>query len=334
MNVMGFVRDTDFKNMDAVQFYRTLLPLRELGHADNGIGCAIMGRAEAAQNPNVAGFDIYTMCRMYHEDCKEFVDQVHAQGAVLILDSDDDLTEDYKLVSGRGPEFKRVLGMVDYVTVTTPALAARFSQFTQRPPVVLRNCVDVNWLIETANKAKRLTDELTVGFIGSPTHWGDWRLPSLPLARIVRDFGVRPVVCGNALPRYLRYLGDQVIVLGQVPFHAYPVVLRQFDIVACGVDSGDKFNSGKSALKALECMALGIVPVCSRFEPYVELANAGAPIVLVAEDTQEGWYAALQNVVTDDVLRVHLAGEGPDWVKANRSMAVGYRQWEAFYRGM
>lgn len=334
MRVMGFVRETSFQKMDAVQYYRTYLPLKELGKAENGIGCAIMGKEEAERNPDVRGFDIYTMCRMYHVDCEEFLAQIHANDAPLVLDSDDDLTEDYKLVSGRGPEFKKVLGMVDYVTVSTPALAEHFAQYTQSPPAVLKNCVDVDWLVEVSNKAQRLDEGLTMGFIGSPTHWGDWRLPSVPFARIVREFGVRPVVCGSGVPRYLRYVGEEIISLGQVPFAAYPVVLKQFDVVLCGVDVSDKFNSGKSSLKALECMALGIVPICSRFGPYLELAKAGAPIVLIAEETMDGWYEAMRTIITDVELRDRLAAEGPGWVKANRDMKIGYRHWERFYRGI
>lgn len=333
MRVMGFVRETDKKKMDAVQYYRTFLPLRALGDADNDIGCAIMGKEEAAKNPDVRGFDIYTMCRMYHVDCGEFLDQVHSQGAPLVLDSDDDLTEDYKLVSGHGPDFKKVLGMVDYVTVSTPALAKHFEQYTQKPPTVLRNCVDTDWLTTVADKAQRLETGLTMGYIGSPTHWGDWRLSSVPFARIVREFTVRPVICGNSLPRYLQYVGKESIALGHVPFAAYPAVLKQYDVVLCAVDSGDKFNSGKSALKPLECMALGIVPICSRFGPYVELADAGAPVVLIAEDTADGWFEAMRNVIIEEELRRELSAAGPGWVKANRDMTIsGYKQWGNFYR--
>lgn len=171
-----------------------------------------------------------------------------------------------------------------------------------------------------------------MGFIGSPTHWGDWRLPSIPFARIVREFDVRPVMCGSGIPRYLRYVGEEIIALGQVPFAAYPVVLKQFDVVLCGVDVTDQFNSGKSALKALECMALGIVPICSRFGPYTDLVKAGAPVVIVAEETQDGWYEAMRAIIQDDKMRDYLSREGPGWVRANRDMKTGYKHWERFYQ--
>ena len=337
MNVLGFLRDKDLESMDAVQYYRTFLPLREIHrHADEVKANMVIAQdLEGQTDAALAGRDIYTMCRMYQvEDFEEFLAAIHRQGAVLVLDSDDDLTEDYKLVSGRGPEFKEILGMVDYVTVSTPALAEHLGQYTQKTPTVLRNHIDTDWMIETARRAKRLVDDgLTMGFLGSPTHWGDWRLPSIPLATLAREFGITPMLVG-VLPRYLNCIADAVR-LGPVPFSVYPIVLSQFDVVLCAVDSADEFNAGKSAVKALECMALGIVPICSRFTAYLELAEAGAPIVLVSEDTRAGWYDAMHTIVTDEGLRIQLGTAGPAWVKANRDMTVsGWQHWERFYQGI
>lgn len=336
MNILGFLRDKDIKSMDAVQYYRSYLPLREVNRADNGIRTMVItpGELEGMTDVQIGGRDIYTMCRMYQvKEFGTFLSEIHRQDAILVLDSDDDLTEDYKLVSGRGPEFKQILRMVDYVTVSTPALAEHFGQYTQRLPTVLRNHIDTDWMIEIASNAKRLIDGLAMGFIGSPTHWGDWRLPSVPFADIVREFDVTPILAGVP-PRYLQYAGDgSGVRLGPVPFAVYPVVLRQLDIVLCAVDGNDQFNAGKSAIKALECMALGIVPICSRFGPYVELAQAGAPIVLVSEDTADGWYGAMHAVIQDESLRMQLAAAGPAWVKKNRDMRIsGHEQWEHFYQ--
>lgn len=336
MNILGFLRDKDIESMDAVQYYRTFLPLREVNRADNGIGAMVITpeELEGVTDAQIGGRDIYTMCRMYQvKEFDTFLSEIHRQDAVLVLDSDDDLTEDYKLVSGRGPEFKQILGVVDYVTVSTPALAKRFVQYTQRPPTVLRNHIDTDWMIATASNAKRLVDGLAMGFIGSPTHWGDWRLPSVPFANIVREFDVTPILAGIP-PRYLQYAGDgSGIRLGPVPFAVYPVVLRQFDIVLCAVDSADEFNAGKSAIKALECMALGIVPICSRFRPYVELMYADAPIIVIDEDSQNGWYEAMRDLLCQDGRIEELAAAGPVWVKENRDMRTsGYKQWERFYQ--
>ncbi|MDY7078020.1 MAG: glycosyltransferase [Chloroflexota bacterium] len=339
INILGFTRGTDWDELDGPQYYRCYLPLREVNRSAEGIEAQVMGHETIAglSDDELGGRDVYVMARMYHSDCKPFVDEIHRQGGVLVLDTDDDLTECHKLVSGRGPEFIEVLGEVDYVTCSTPALAAHIGQFTQKPPTVLRNCVDTEWMTELAGKSKRIAEGLTVGFTGSPTHWGDWRVAAVPLAQIVREFDhVTPLLHGE-VPRYLKYVApeERLISLGGVPMAVYPVLLHQFDVVLCAVDVNDGFNIGKSAVKALECMALGIVPICSRFTPYMELAEAGAPVVIVEDDTPSAWYDAMATLVTDDGLRESLANRGLDWVRANRDMRLGgYEQWATFYRSI
>ena len=199
MNVLGFVRGAGWDELDAVQYYRTYLPLREVNRHDNGITARVVDEKaiEGATDDELGGADIYQMCRMYHEDCDEFIAEIHRRGGVLVLDSDDDLTENYRLVSGRGDAFKKVLSKVDYVTVSTPALAIEFAQYTQRPPTVLRNHVDVEWMVKLANKSKRLVEGLTIGFSGSPTHWRDWYLPAVPFQRICRDYDHRRSCLGQ-----------------------------------------------------------------------------------------------------------------------------------------
>jgi len=258
-------------------------------------------------------------------------------GAVVVLYTDDDLTETYKLVSGHGEDFKVALGKVDYATVATQPLGDLCSQYTKRPPVVLRNHVDVEWMQEIASKARRLVEGLTIGFSGSPTHWGDWRTPSVPLQRIVRDFDVTAVLHGE-MPRYMKYVADRdtLIELGGVPFAAYPALLKQFDVVLCAVDTRDRFNDGKSDVKALECMAIGVVPICSRFGPYMALHAAGAPVVIVEEETQDGWYEAMRRVAAPPKeYREDLASRGPAWVLEHRDMRVsGHKLWAEFYRSI
>jgi len=329
MKVVGYIQDTARDKMLAVWYYRCFLPLREVNRHDNGIEGHILD-AEKVRGMEEAwpDFDVYHWPRMSHGDAEAFVAEVHRRGGKFVIDSDDDLTEDCKLVTGRGQEFKHAIGMADYVTVSTPALAERLAGYTQRPPVVLRNCVDVDWMAETAAKARRVVPGLTIGFSGSPTHWGDWYLPAVPFQRICRDYDVTPVLHGE-VPRYLKYVRDDAVHLGGGAYSMYPILLSQFDIILCAVDAEDEFNSGKSAIKALEAMAVGAVPICSRFGPYVELYEAGAPIVLVEENSRDGWYEAMRKVIEGASWLI----SGPDWVKANRDMCVsGYEQWADFYK--
>jgi glycosyltransferase involved in cell wall biosynthesis len=336
MKILGFTRGTGWEELDGPQYYRTYLPLREVHRHDNGIETQMIGDKDIVNvsDAEMAGRDIYTMSRMYQDDYEAFIAYIHDQGALLVFDSDDDLTETYRLVTGRGREFCEFLGVADYITCSTPALADLFSQYTQRPPVVLRNCVDVDWMIERSAKSRRLVEGLTIGFSGSPTHYGDWYMPAAPLQRICRAYDVVPVLHGE-MPRYMKYVDPDSLQLSGVPLAIYPIVLKQFDILLCAVDLTDGFNCGKSAVKALEAMALGIVPICSRLPSYMELALAGAPVVIVEEESRDGWYEAMANTIRmfGDERFSELRTRGPEWVRANRDMCIsGYKQWENFYR--
>lgn len=338
MNILGFTRETEFEKVDGPQYYRAYLPLREVHRQADGIDVALVALPSAQGLKDDDPWwerDAFVMCRIYDIRTEQaFVDLVHKKGGVVVLDSDDDLTETHKLVSGRGLEFCEVLGIVDYVTVSTQPLADAFAPHTQRPPVVLRNCVDGEWMRHVASNARRITEGLTIGFTGSPTHWGDWRLPAVPFARILRDCDVWGILHGE-VPRYLTFAASDLIKLEGVPYVIYPKVLSQFDIVLCAVDTNDEFNAGKSAIKALECMALGVVPICSRFGPYLELAAQGAPVMIVHEDSPDGWYEAMHYLIEEEAQRRLLRMAGPEWVGKHRDMVnIGWRQWGKFYRSI
>lgn len=343
MNVLGYIRDSDPSKIDAVHYYRIIAPLRAVHRHDNGITTVVGSFADfmEATEEEIGHQDVYTLCRSMGfadaSDVAEYVDEIHRRGGLVVLDSDDDLTETYKMVSGRGDAFKEALGLVDYATVATPPLAELLGQYTKAPPVVLRNCVDAEWMQKVAGDGRRLVEGLTLGFSGSPTHWGDWYLPAVPFARIGKDYPDVTLVLHGQCPRYLGFADQQatLLKLGGVPFSMYPILLSQFDIVLCAVDSRDEFNDGKSAIKAIECMALGIVPICSRFKPYMELEEAGAPVVIVPEDTRDAWYETMRVLVQPDGYREALSAAGPEWVAENRDMVnSGYKQWESFFRSV
>lgn len=338
IDVLGFVRETDGDKIDGPTYYRSYLPLREVNRSEHITARLIDGKSlEGSADADLPPFDIVTMARMYLGDCEAFIGEIHRRGGVLVLDSDDDLTETHKLVSGRGQEFCEVLGMVDYVTASTQPLVDLFAQHTKRPPVLLQNYVDSEWMqtvAVTANRLDALEGKLTIGFTGSPTHWGDWRMPAVPFARILREHDVRGILHGE-VPRYLGFAADNLVKIAGVPMVIYPIVLSQFDIVLCAVDSQDPFNVGKSAVKALECMALGIVPICSQFEPYMDLKEAGAPIVVIPDESPDGWYRAMSGLINEPDWRMELSEAGPGWIRENRDMVkTGWQHWASFYEGV
>jgi len=84
--------------------------------------------------------------------------------------------------------------------------------------------------------------------------------------------------------------------------------------------------------QAIEAMAVGAVPICSRFKPYMDLADAGAPIVIISEDTPAGWYEAMQKLIRYEDRREWMKSKGIAWVENNRDMSrSGHKEWAAFY---
>lgn len=341
MKVFSFVKVDTFTELDGTQYYRQVQPLdRVRARAENiEVTLLTMGQMNAitkkkgslALEEVMSGYDVYAYPRMIHEDCQEFLDKIHSWGGKLVIDADDDLTEDFRLVSGHGHHFRQVLEMVDRVTTSTQALADHLTQYTKEPPVTLLNCVDVKWMQDAMGR--RFIKDPAIGFSGSPTHYGDWYLAAVPFKRICEDYpGVTPILHGE-MPPYMRFL-DSPVELGPVPYHEYPNTLGQFDILLCAVDASDKFNLGKSSVKALECMALGVVPICSQFKPYMDLKDQGAPVVIVEENGRDGWYEAIAGLLDDPDLQKHLSEQGPDWVSEHRDIKTHYKHWEKFYHGI
>ncbi|KPK89993.1 MAG: hypothetical protein AMJ88_16790 [Anaerolineae bacterium SM23_ 63] len=339
IRVVGFIRDTSTEKLVGTEYYRCFLPMREVNSNDNQIEAIVLdgkrvleAEAEQEQAGEWPHFDIFHWPRISPGDCEDFVNEVHNRGGLFLIDADDDLTEEFKLVSGRGEEFKNVLRNVDYLTVSTQALADRLTKYTKRPPVVLKNYIDVDWFGEKADAARRIIDGVTIGFSGSPTHWRDWYIPAVPFQRIVRNFDVEPILHGET-PRYMKFVSENIVTLPGVPFFFYPTLLSQFDILLCSVDPDDPFNTGKSAIKAIEAMSVGAVPICSPFNPYIELLELGAPIIVVEEQTRDAWYEAMASLLKDDDYRLYLKSKGRDWVRQNRDMStIGYKFWENFYK--
>lgn len=336
--VIGFTKSLDKSKMDAVQYYRCCLPIRTVGKVENnGIVTELFGKDEmqGMADDHFGEFDILLMSRMYQANSAGFMVNADNHGVKVVFDCDDDLLETYRLISGRGREFKDVLGRMDYVTTTTQYLADLFGQYTRRPPIVLKNCVDVRWMNAVAGQSVP-HEKPVIGFSGSPTHWGDWRMASIGLDRAVREFDVRFLVHGF-VPRYMKYVdymeGVELEPLPMIEYAYYPHMLCKFDILLCAVDPTDGFNFGKSDVKALEAMALGIIPICSNFGPYAALKEQGAPVIIVEEETPDCWYETIRSVLKGD-MNDDVQG-GVKWVLENCDMINGgYLQWENLFRSI
>jgi glycosyltransferase involved in cell wall biosynthesis len=216
----------------------------------------------------------------------------------------------------------------DAVTVSTEYLAGvvRGEYGVQAPVHVLPNCLDAAVLklapVEQAGP-------MTVGWAGSDTHRGDFELVRRPLARFLRGHGEVG----------LSFMGvDYGWLLGNpdrrltpwVPVWDDPVgYMRCLDWqVGLAPLANTQFNRCKSALKALEYAARGIVVVASDVEPYRRFVEHGVTGFLVSRDHE--WREVLELLAGDVELRAKIGA-------AAREQAAGWlvddhaHLWEAAY---
>lgn len=334
MEILGLLRAATIADLDAVQYYRVFLPLRNIDRYAGGAKCITTADAQTVTDEPLANRDVYVVSRMYSTagEMRKMVDWTHEQGAAFVFDSDDDLTEKSRLVSGNGEAFIGALQMADYVTVSTEQLAECLGKYTDKAPIVLPNHIDCDWFSRVADGAIRQFPGLVVGLSGSPTHWADWRYAAVALGRIAdrRCSEVTPLVQGDP-PDYVQYI-NRLHSFGVAPYLSYPLMLAQFDVLLCAVDRYDPFNYGKSMIKPLEAMMAGALPVCGVF--YQRLADEGAPVVIVPDDGVDGWMHALETVLSQPDLMHELRAAGRQWVTEHYDIANGWRLWHDAYSGL
>jgi glycosyltransferase involved in cell wall biosynthesis len=287
----------------------------------------------------LAGRDIYMVTRLFREKgLDSFLDVVHGSGGLAVFDTDDDLTEDFRELDSRGDEFIFTMKKMDAVTVSTPFLASRMEEYLGYSPQVFPNLIDFEWFSKMSLANRRQVDGLTVGLLGTASHYGDWEYPVDALVRLKEEFGDKvSILVAGYFPDYLRDIATKI---SPVPYSNYPALVRQFDIVCCSLDPDDMFNKSKSAVKALESMAAarvlsngkigGAVPVCTDMPVYRRVVGKKNGL-LTANDE---WYEPLRMLVEDKILREKLAYEGHKWVRTNRDSRKHFKARARFYRNL
>lgn len=196
------------------------------------------------------------------------------------------------------------LRSADAVTTSTPYLAEvlRGEYGVTAPVSVLPNCLHPSVLdLPPVDQ----TGPITVGWAGSDTHRGDFEHVRGPLRRW---FKYHPEVEFQAMGVAYGYLIDRP---GQKkpwrPIWDDPAAyMRELDWqIGIAPLANTQFNRCKSALKALEYAARGIVVVASDVEPYRNFIRHGETGFLVQRGHEWGHY--LDALVTDDALRTSMA---------------------------
>lgn len=347
IKIMTVVRINGKLGLSPVCYYRAHLPVLMVNEKCKSIDAHSvssddMARAIATQTVGAfKGMDIYVLPRLHKTNgFLPFLEYVHEWGGKIVFDTDDDLTDDHRRL-GTGSDFKFTAKHSDLVTVSTAYLAKRMEGVIGYRPVVLPNHVHVPWFANISHNAKRLDPNFTVGFVGTSTHYEDWKYPVDALRKLAEKYPDIRIGVAGYFPDYLRDLPNS-IAFEPVPYKFYPRLMRQFDVVCCSLDPDDEFNKCKSSVKALEAMTAartlsngkigGAVAVCTDMPVYRRTVNNNNNGLLV---TNDDWYDALELLIEDKRAYNKLSVQGHKWVTANRNMSTtGWQKWATVYKNI
>lgn len=210
------------------------------------------------------------------------IEYLQAHGKRVVVEIDDDFEAiDRRNVSwaqvqpSTRPDYNRehlrhACEIADLVTVTTPALAARYGGHG-------RVAVLPNFVPRAYTEIEREPhDGVIVGWSGSlDTHPKDLHVCRGGVAMSVSDAEAQFAVIGTGKGVQAALgLREPVRACGWQPLEQYPHAMAQIDIGIVPLDI-TPFNQAKSWLKGLEFAAVGVPFIASPTQQYTELAGYG-----------------------------------------------------------
>jgi hypothetical protein len=263
------------------------------------------------------GVDVVVLQRPLTSELASAVPHLQRLGIAVVVEVDDDFSSvpfENPAFAATHPRFRsdrnrawlaRAIKAADLVTVSTPALAARYSGRVR----VLRNMIPARYLEIRQPGAPWEARPSVMGWPGSPsTHPGDLDVAAWGVRRVVARTSARfRAIGGKETAAVLGIPSDRAeYVPWTASIHTYPDEVARLDIGIVPLrDSA--FNAGKSWLKGLEMAALGVAFVVSPSPEYRSLAELGAGVLA---DSKRTWEHALHRLVTDPEWRRESASRG------------------------
>lgn len=253
---------------------------------------------------------------------------IRLAGKRVVYEVDDDFTNKYrKVAEGKTVE---ISAMADAVTVTQQYLARVMKKASNRPTHILPNCIDPSVWRDTPVK-RMAHGKKVVALTGSSTHYRDWEVMKDVIPFIAKRDDTVVILMGY-WPNYLQGI-EGVEYIEALPYEMYAQVIRQSDIVLAPVDPFDKFNLGKSSIKAVEAMAAGAVPVATGNEIYSQAIKDKKTGVLIHNhwDPQE-WLTAINDLLDNEVKMFTVRQEAHKWAYKRHDISTEWRQWASAYQ--
>ncbi len=262
------------------------------------------------------------------------VKESRLKGTCLVFTLDDNLL-DLETVSTDQKMYMRYLARyANGILVSTEPLARRMLRLNSQV-FTLANQVDER-LFLPVKRAPAGENPLTIGYMGTPTHDGDFMMVFQAIRAVLRRHAgkVRLQVV-NALgnPAVRRLLDGLPAEFLEVPRQqvAYPNFVPwmcsrlRWDIAIAPLED-NYFNRFKSDLKFLDYSALGFPGVYSRM-PVYENTVCHMETGYLAENTPDAWEEALEFLIAHSDARLEMARQAEDFVRAHRTLAQHALEW-------
>jgi GT2 family glycosyltransferase/glycosyltransferase involved in cell wall biosynthesis len=253
-----------------------------------------------------------------------------AAGATLVYDLDDDLLNiprthpDAPALRPRAKVVRRMLDVADAVWLSTPGLAQRLAPIRPDAMVIANGLDERIW---TPPVVASLDQPIRILCMGTTTHDRDFALVEPALSRLKAEYDDRVVIDiigmtnRNDLPAGLNRLGPppnafrsyagfvQWLTSANPPWHIGLAPLLD-----------TPFNHCKSAIKAMDYAAMGLVVLASD-TPVYRGSIADGPAGQLVPNTPAAWYAALTWLIRNRDLRRSMAAGSRDAFLARASLA-------------
>jgi glycosyltransferase involved in cell wall biosynthesis len=201
--------------------------------------------------------------------------------------------------------FKACLGEADLITVTTPELAELYLQYCDQIAVLPNHIELPVWSMAMYyGQQRKKPGKISIGWAGW-THGYDLDVLMGVIEKVVNDQITFTIV---GWPEAARKFHCKTETHPWMPIEQYRHIVASFDIGLAPLKR-ERFNVGKSWLKALEYMSCGVVPIASAWHPdYSRLIEHGVDGFL-AHGSKE-WREYIQLLVEDTDLRMKMRSAG------------------------
>jgi hypothetical protein len=283
------------------------------------------------------GADVVVLQRASHRRQRELITFLRAKGVAVVVDMDDDMSSihpdnvtfhAYRHDNRTDYSWKWALESAKVATLVTTSTTALQKVYAPHG----RGMVLDNYVPE----ATLFYDKPSTGCFGwagtTLSHPNDLQEAGDTVRRMVNEGHSFRVVGGPSKVRQNLRLSENPTCTGTVELQHWIRTIAETMDVGMVPLAPTSFNTSKSRLKGMECMAAGVPWVASPRAEYRRLNKESGCGFLA--DTPKQWYAHLTRLMTDDVLRKEQAEAGKEYMQTQTYQANAWRFLEAWTRAV